>query len=262
MKIFCLSIYNKNFDDLKKLNLIPVGLGDQPFDSKWLNDRGNDNISNKNQNFGEYTFHYNIWKNNILDKNFNDWVGFCSYRRFWTVDTEKKIFNFNDLSSIILEKAKNDWEKYEVILGEPLIFKKIKNSKLIKRNFFEVLKKPSVLFKNNSLMDQFRIFHGSFFLEKSLSFLPVKDYQNFKNFLNGYELNPYNMFICKNQKILRQFYDEIFPWLFKCEDEFKGLNLSGYDKKRIYGFLAERFMPYWFKKNFKTTTCKITFFDN
>ncbi len=262
MKIFCLTIYNKNFDNLKKLNLIPVGLGDQYFDSKWLNDKGIDNISQKNQNFGEYTFHYNIWKNNVLDKTFNGWVGFCSYRRFWTVDNEKKISNFKDLDSIVLKENKNDWEKYEVILGEPLIFKKIKNSKLIKRNFFEVLKKPSVLFKNNSLMDQFKIFHGSFFLKKALSFLPKKDHEGFKNFLNGYELNPYNMFICKNQKILRQFYNEIFPWLFKCENEFKDLNLKGYDKRRIYGFLAERFMPYWFKKNFNTTTCKITFFDN
>ena len=38
-------------------------------------------------------------------------------------------------------------------------------------------------------------------------------------------------------------------------------NLKGYDQKRIYGFLAERFMPYWFKKNFHTTTCPITFFE-
>ncbi len=32
-------------------------------------------------------------------------------------------------------------------------------------------------------------------------------------------------------------------------------------KKRIYAFLAERYMPYWFKKNFKTTTCQISFLD-
>ena len=37
------------------------------------------------------------------------------------------------------------------------------------------------------------------------------------------------MFICKNTKILYQFYDEIFPWLFKCENEFKNLNLEGYE---------------------------------
>ena len=69
------------------------------------------------------------------------------------------------------------------------------------------------------------------------------------------------MFICKNVKILNQFYEEIFPWLFRCEEMFKNKNLKGYDKQRIYGFLAERYMPYWFKKNFKTTTCQISFVD-
>ncbi len=110
-------------------------------------------------------------------------------------------------------------------------------------------------------MDQFKIFHGSFFLEKSLNFLSNNEKEGFVKFLNGHELNPYNMFICRNTKILYQFYEEIFPWLLKCENEFRNHNLDGYDKKRIYGFLAERFMPYWFKKNFKTSTCQITFFD-
>ena len=49
MKIFCLSIYNKNYDQLKKLDLIPVGLGKETFGSKWLNDKGENNISEKIQ---------------------------------------------------------------------------------------------------------------------------------------------------------------------------------------------------------------------
>ena len=110
-------------------------------------------------------------------------------------------------------------------------------------------------------MDQFRIFHGSFFLEKSIELLSSVNQSNFVEFLNGYELNPYNMFICRNSEILNKFYDEIFPWLFKCEEKFKDLNLKGYDKVRIYGFLAERYMPYWFKRNFNTTICPITFFE-
>jgi hypothetical protein len=36
-------------------------------------------------------------------------------------------------------------------------------------------------------------------------------------------------------------------WLDECEKIF-GFNLDGYGKVRIYGFLAERFLPYWFKK--------------
>ncbi|MDC3087524.1 DUF4422 domain-containing protein [Candidatus Pelagibacter sp.] len=261
MKIFCLSIYNNNYEKLKKLDLIPVGLGNADFNSQWLNDKGILNISKKNKNFGEYTFHYHLWKNILVDKHFNDWIGFCSYRRFWTNKSEINVKSFEDLNKIIVKHQKTDWNKFDVVLGDPLVFNKIKNIKLIKRNFLEVIKKPSVLFRKNSLMDQFKVFHGSFFLEKSLNFLSNENKINFETFLNNYELNPYNMFICKNSKILNQFYNEIFPWLLKCEEEFKNINLRGYNKTRIYGFLAERFMPYWFKRNFKTTTCPITFFE-
>ena len=86
--------------------------------------------------------------------------------------------------------------------------------------------------------------------------------RGFNQYLNGYILHPYNMFVCRNTKILNQYYNEIFPWLFKCEEIFKNFKLKGYEKKRIYGFLAERYMPYWFIKNFKTTTCPITFFES
>ena len=54
MKTFCLSIYNNNFDQLNKLNLIPVGLGDKIFNSNWMTDKGTYNISNKNKNFGTF----------------------------------------------------------------------------------------------------------------------------------------------------------------------------------------------------------------
>ena len=56
------------------------------------------------------------------------------------------------------------------------------------------------------------------------------------------------MFICKSRKKLANFYEILFEWLLKCEDKF-GFDLEGYGKVRIYGFLAERFMSYWFSKN-------------
>ena len=39
----------------------------------------------------------------------------------------------------------------------------------------------------------------------------------------------------------------VFNWLERCEKIF-GFNLRGYNKIRIYTYLAERFLPYWFKK--------------
>ena len=261
MKIFCISIIDKNFKEFKKLNLTPVGLGLNKFDKNWLNDKSGQNISSKNLNFGEYTFHYSLWKNKKLISNPNDWIGFCSYRRFWTKRKNSKPRNFSELSKNIIQKPEKKWENYDVVLGEPLIFKKIKNIKLVKENFFEVLKKPSMMYSNNTLEDQFRVFHGSFYLDQAIDLLPKKYQEDFKDFLNGYILHPYNMFICKNFNILNKFYNEIFPWLFRCEKKFKNCNLDGYNKVRIYGFLAERFMPFWFIRNFKTTTCPITFFE-
>ena len=62
--------------------------------------------------------------------------------------------------------------------------------------------------------------------------------------------NPHNMFICKT-RILKKYYETIFPWLLKCEEIFGFNDLNGYGLQRIYGFLAERFLSYWFNKNFK-----------
>ena len=55
------------------------------------------------------------------------------------------------------------------------------------------------------------------------------------------------MFICRSQELIQKYYQSIFPWLFKCENIF-GLDLHGYAKTRIYGFLAERYLSYWFIK--------------
>ena len=58
------------------------------------------------------------------------------------------------------------------------------------------------------------------------------------------------MFICKT-KILKKYYEVLFPWLEKCEQIFGFNDLQGYGLKRIYGFLAERFLSYWFNKNYR-----------
>ncbi len=261
MKIFCISIFDQNYKQLKDLNLIPVGLGEKRFHKNWLTDKRGKNISKKNLNFGEYTFHYKLWQNQKLITHSNEWIGFCSYRRFWTISNNIKIKKFKELKKIIIKKPLNHWKKFDVVLGNPTIFRKIKNLKLVKRSLFEVVKKPSMLFKDNTLEDQFRVFHGSFFLDTAINLMPIKYQQDFKIFMKGNTFYPYNMFICKNHTILKKFYNEIFPWLFKCEKAFKKKSLTGYGKTRIYSFLAERFMPFWFFKNYKVTTCPITFYD-
>ena len=62
--------------------------------------------------------------------------------------------------------------------------------------------------------------------------------------------HPHNMFICKTD-IIKIYYEEVFNWLEKCEKEFGFKNLKGYGLQRIYGFLAERFLSYWFSERYK-----------
>ena len=65
LKMFCFSLANENLAKIKKINYIPVGLGKGNFDSEWLRDNTGDNISEKNSWYGENTFYYWLWKNNL-----------------------------------------------------------------------------------------------------------------------------------------------------------------------------------------------------
>ena len=96
--------------------------------------------------------------------------------------------------------------------------------------------------------------HGDGNLDKAIKLIDNKDKNDFNDFVNSkVSFNPHNMFLCKSSKILNNYYSSLFPWLEKCEKLF-GFNLEGYGLKRIYGFLAERYMSFWFRKytNFST----------
>jgi hypothetical protein len=83
LKIHCLCIHDELLEKVKKLKYIPVALGENNYQKGWLRDNTGKNISYKNKYYGEYTFHYWLWKNNMDIFNNKDWVGFCAYRRFW-----------------------------------------------------------------------------------------------------------------------------------------------------------------------------------
>ena len=104
--------------------------------------------------------------------------------------------------------------------------------------------------------------HGENNLKKAISLLDTKNKLDFDNYMeNNFYFHPHNMFICKSKKLLLDYYETIFPWLEKCEDIFGFENLKGYDLTRIYGFLAERFLSYWFTRNAKFKTMNISFYD-
>ena len=67
----------------------------------------------------------------------------------------------------------------------------------------------------------------------------------------------------KKKKILNNFFKDQFEWLFECEKIFGLENLKGYDQTRLYKiFLAERYMPFWFRKYSKVIEWPWIFSEN
>tara|TARA_Y100000590_G_scaffold467641_1_gene647229 strand:- start:3177 stop:4007 length:831 start_codon:yes stop_codon:yes gene_type:complete len=267
LKMFCLSLEPKHYNFIKKLGYNPVGLGENFFSSDWFSDKEGDNISNKNKYYGEYTFHYWLWKN-YLDKINDEWIGFCQYRKFWSFKNKNLFPNsLEELEETVIKEVPSDYDDFEVLLGEESSVANLKAMKFLKRGLKLLIKKPSYTFnlfskKKRNIKFHFDMWHGSIYLEKAIELLDSENKKDFNDFvINSSSFNPHNMFICKSKKKLQEYYSVIFPWLKRCEDEFGFGNLKGYGETRIYGFLAERFMSYWFQKNSKFKTIPIVFYD-
>ena len=92
------------------------------------------------------------------------------------------------------------------------------------------------------------MFHGYDNLKKALNILPDKDKDDFLNYItNNDMLSGHCIFMSNNPKLIKNFYTDLFDWLFKCESLF-GFDLKEYGTQRIYSFLTERYTPFWFNK--------------
>ena len=260
--MYCISMENSHLEKIKILNYIPVGLGTDKFDKEWTTDNTGKNISFKNKFYGENTFHYWLWKNQLKDCFEKKWVGFCHYRRFWVKNP--KVINFEDLKTNIINKIPDDWNSYEVILGNEYLVNKTKISKIIKHGKKQLLKNPFVFFskKKMTIKVHFDMYHGFGNLDKAIELLDINDREDFRNYVNSaVSFNPFNMFFCKSYDLLNNYYSVLFKWLEKCESEFGFDETKDYGQIRIYAFLAERFLSYWFKKNSKFNVCQIKHFE-
>ena len=257
--MYCLSLNENDYSNIKKLNYIPVGLGRQNFNPNWLRDNTEDNISDKNNFYGEYTFHYWLWKNQLKNINDDTWIGFCAYRRFWTnSDTLFEIKTRSDFLSTIPE----DWNNYDVILGQNIFMDGWSKMKMLKHGLKSLVFNPKYFFKKNqNLKLHFDSFHGYGNLDKAIELLDVNDKEDFKLFMESQNYyNRGNMFITKNKKIMNNFYKTIFPWLERCEEIF-GFKKRDYGNTRIYAFLMERFISYWFNKYTKVKVWPVAFLN-
>ena len=260
-KNFCLTIYPNTIKHILFLGLEPVVLGNNLNDDNFLSDKTSNNIASKNKYYGEYTFHYWLWKNYLTELNDIEWISFSTYRRFWV----KKELNINSLINL-KNNLLNNYEiidrSYDVILTKPLLLGKTKRIKIIKNyGLFNSIIDPALLLKlRYNLYDHFKIFHGEFFLKESINFLHQDDKLDFLQFLKTNKFNAHNMFMVKNSSILKKFYDKIFPWLFQCEQYFGLENFKNYEIRKL-GFLAELYLNFYFKKYHNCYEANYTFYD-
>tara|TARA_B100001113_G_C21063729_1_gene602380 strand:- start:431 stop:1273 length:843 start_codon:yes stop_codon:yes gene_type:complete len=274
MKIFCIT--HKPIKELNNIGLIPTGVGKDNFPSNYIIENSGDNIASKNFCYSETSFHYWLWKNYLPKMEKDEWIGTCQYRRYFVkksfsnkiqYDNRQqgsfKIKSLGEFKSILQLNPEEEWENYDVILCKPWSVSNVKKMKLLKRGFRSLMKDPSIFFDKNkqTIKLHFDMNHGHGNLEKAASLLPNHEKNDFLNYVSSNTwLKGHCIFISKNRKVMNAFYNDLFTWLNRCEKIF-GFNSSSYDTKRIYSFLTERYMPYWFEKYSKVLTWPWIFFD-
>jgi len=247
LNMYSLCLYPRHYSKIKDLNYIPVGLGKKEFDKRWLRDNSGENISSENPFYGEYTFHYWLWKNHIHKIKDDNWIGFCGYRYFWNQKKDGK----NEKNNI-LKYVPDEWINYEAIIADPQFVDNIKLSKIFKNaNLSFLFDYRTYLKKKQNIKFHFQVFHGKDSLEKAINLLDDENREPFRRYVNEKNsFHKWNMFVCRSKEKIIKYYISLFNWLDRCEKLF-GFNLDGYGQKRMYGFLAERYLSYWFTKNTK-----------
>ena len=272
LEIYCIT--HKKLDLIEKLELIPFGVGNFSYPSNYLSDNSGINIANKNINYGDMTFHYWYWKNRN-PKSINKWIGVSQYRRFFTkLEFRERIVNSNlnfnifpeELNNILIKKLPLEWDNFDVVLCDPIDLSNVKFSKLFKRGFRSIVKDPSIIFNKNkrTLKLHFDMHCGHGNLAEAAKLLNNNDRNDFIEYCNNEtSFVGANSCFFVREKILDHLYPVLFQWLFRCEEEifkYKDIN-NEYGLKRIYTFLAERFIPFWFRKYYKTITWPWIYYD-
>ncbi len=253
LKIFCVTNKEINFLKRDEYNLGWVGRSNSP--KNYIPCNKNDNIFYKEKYYSELTFHYWYWKNLLPKENDDQWIGFCQKRRYWIKDEAPSFINKENINENILTSLKDNEKNYNSIICKPISVSGIKKIKLLKRGWKNIIKDPKILFqeKKQTIELHFDMHHGFGNLDKAIALMDEKDKIDFSEYVkNKTKFNPNIMFIAKKE-ITNDWFNVLFSWLERCEKQFGFEDLKGYDMTRLYAYLAERYLSYWFKKytNFK-----------
>ena len=204
-QMYCLCLKNGNLNVMKKLDYIPVGLGNDNFSDQWIRDNTLDNISHKNKYYGEYTFHYWFWKNKLNKIKDGKWIGFCAYREYW--GNSKKVRSSSLLEDMALKEIPKEWENFDTIVGEHFFINNLKFSKLIKHGLISLMRNPSALIKSKrNIRFHFDMWHGNGNLDKAIDLLDEKDREDFRKYTReNISFSRGNMFISNSNKRWKYF---------------------------------------------------------
>ena len=98
-------------------------------------------------------------------------------------------------------------------------------------------------------------------LNKAIEVMDKTDRYDFDKFVNNStEFNPHIIFISKSE-IANKWFKNLYDWLFKCEKIFGFKDLHGYDTNRLYAYLGERYLSFWFNKYTKVLNWPWVLFD-
>jgi len=225
LDIYCMSIQYFSVLDKLHQHIKPVGLGNNIFPKHWLIEKNGINISHLNKYYGEASGFYWIWKNKLKNKEENDWVGTCQYRRMWlnNIYNQKQKLSYKSLYSYLLNPDNQIFHNCEAVQLQPTIL------------------------KQETVLQQFNKVYGENVLENCINFLQEKDKEKFRNYLNGNQLSICNMFITRVD-LFKNYCEALFPWLNQCLDYCIKNNLCNGENIRLPIFMAERYTSYWFSE--------------
>ena len=261
LEIYCIT--NKRLLAVENTDYKLAGVGLAAFPERYLKCNADDNIFYKEKYYSELTFQYWYWKN-ILNKNSIDWVGFCQKRRFWiNKDSIGKKIDPKNFKNHILKEVPKEWNNKNAIICDPIDVNNLKTMKLLKRGFRSILKDPRILFKKKkrTVNLHFDMHHGYGNLDKAIEVMNLEDRKEFSDFVKtSTSYNPHIMFIAK-ANIHQKWFETLFPWLLRCEKIFGFKELHGYDTQRLYAYLAERYLSFWFRKYTNYSNWPWAFYD-
>ena len=262
LNIYCVT--NKKLKFLEDFSYNLGWVGSETASNKYIKCNNKKNIFFKEKYYSELTFQYWYWKN-LLKTEKKEWIGFCQKRRFW-IEPKSQITDINHLNikSNLLTDAQESWENHDAVICDPIDISGAKKIKIIKRGWKNLLKDPFILTnkKKENIALHFDMHHGHGNLDIAIDEIQEEDRNEFRQFVyRENKFNPHIMFIARRE-ITDLWFNTLFPWLERCEKKFGFNELQGYDTTRLYAYLAERYLSFWFKKHTKYIENPWIFFDS